>query len=68
MTHRRRRSHGKGKRIAAGNGASVAAGAGDHTDRMDIEVDECRKCWKYRRCPDPERGRKTRCKDYEEDE
>lgn len=67
MSRRRRRRHGKSKRISAGNGAGMGAGDRDHLDRVDTEIDECRKCWKKRRCPDPERGRNTRCKDYEED-
>ena len=66
MSHRRRR-RGKGKRISARNGACVGSGDWDSSSRMDAEIDECRKCWKRRRCPDTERGRNTRCKDYEED-
>ena len=64
MTHRRSR-HGKCKRIPAGNNDRMVSDRRDDPGRDDL-VDQCKKCWKRARCPDPERARGIKCKDYEE--
>lgn len=65
---KRRRKHEKSKRIFARNIARMGAGSRSDTGRMgdSMDIDECNKCGKKRRCPDTNKARRTKCRDYEE--
>lgn len=65
---KRRRNHEKNKRISIGNIARMGTGSRSDTGWMgdSMDIDECRKCGKRRRCPDTNKARRTKCRDYEE--